>query len=163
MQTTQAIEATLGVSDMVLRSYVGDLTDSELLTRPGVGCNHIAWQLGHLIVSDCDLLESVCPGKGIALPAGFREHHSKENAASDDPSQFASKEEYLKLMDQTQAATRAALAGFTNEALDAESPEHFRGMFPTVGHIFVLIATHALMHVGQFVPVRRALGKPVVI
>jgi hypothetical protein len=36
-------------------------------------------------------------------------------------------------------------------------------MFPTVGHIYLLIATHQLMHAGQFVPVRRALGKPVVI
>jgi hypothetical protein len=36
-------------------------------------------------------------------------------------------------------------------------------MFPTAGHIYLLIATHGLMHAGQFVPVRRKLGKPVVI
>lgn len=163
MQTIQAIEAALGISDMVLRSYVSDLSDTELLTRPGVGCNHIAWQLGHLIVADCDLLESICPGKSITLPEGFREHHGKENAASNDPAHFASKDEYMRLLEQTQAATRAALSSQTAESLDAPGPEHFRGMFPTVGHVFLLLATHPLMHAGQFVPVRRALGKPVLI
>jgi hypothetical protein len=29
--------------------------------------------------------------------------------------------------------------------------------------MFILIATHPMMHAGQFVPVRRALGKPVAI
>jgi hypothetical protein len=36
-------------------------------------------------------------------------------------------------------------------------------MFPTMASMFILTATHPLMHAGQFVPVRRALGKPVVI
>ena len=34
---------------------------------------------------------------------------------------------------------------------------------PKAKDIWCLIATHGLMHAGQFVPVRRALGKPVVI
>ncbi len=163
MHSNDAIATALTTSDMVLRSYVGDLTDSELLTRPGKDCNHIAWQLGHLITADCDLLNSICPGKGTELPEGFRENHSKDNATCDDPTKFATKQTYLDLLDKTQQATRDALATFSDEALDAPSPEHFRNMFPTVGHIFVLLATHPLMHAGQFVPVRRALGKPVVI
>ena len=36
-------------------------------------------------------------------------------------------------------------------------------MAPTVGALFVLIANHPMMHAGQFVVVRRKLGKPVVI
>jgi len=57
----------------------------------------------------------------------------------------------------------AALEKTSEADLDAESPEHFRESFPTVGHIYVLIASHGMMHAGQFVPVRRALGKPIVI
>ena len=38
-----------------------------------------------------------------------------------------------------------------------------RRRFPTVGSIFTLIATHPMMHAGQFVVVRRQLGKPIVI
>jgi hypothetical protein len=36
-------------------------------------------------------------------------------------------------------------------------------LFPTVASILVLVSTHAMMHCGQFVPVRRALGKPILV
>jgi hypothetical protein len=32
---------------------------------------------------------------------------------------------------------------------------------PTLGDIFLLLATHTMMHAGQFTVVRRKLGKPV--
>ena len=80
MLATEAIANTLATGDMVLKSYVSDLSDAELMSRPAVGCNHIAWQLGHLIVADCDLLEAICPGKSVSLPDGFREAHSKEQS-----------------------------------------------------------------------------------
>ncbi len=34
-------------------------------------------------------------------------------------------------------------------------------MAPTVGAGFALMGNHMLMHVGQFVSVRRKLGKPI--
>ena len=44
-----------------IRSYelilllVSDLSDAELLVRPVPQANHIAWQLGHLILQDSRL------------------------------------------------------------------------------------------------------------
>ncbi|MBC7967636.1 MAG: DinB family protein, partial [Fuerstia sp.] len=52
MDVKSAIKETFGISNMVLNSYVGDFTDAELMRRPGPGCNHVAWQLGHLISSE---------------------------------------------------------------------------------------------------------------
>ena len=57
----------------------------------------------------------------------------------------------------------AGLAALPDEKLDAPGPERMRPNFPTVGDLFTLIATHPLMHAGQFAVVRRQLGKPVVI
>jgi hypothetical protein len=31
---------------------------------------------------------------------------------------------------------------------------------PTVGIVLMLLGSHGLMHAGQFVPIRRKLGKP---
>ncbi len=163
MNTKDAIRNTAEVSAMVLTSYVADLSDADLMQRPGPGCNHLAWQLGHLISSECDLLESIVPGAAAKLPEGFSAKHSKETTGVDDPTKFCSKQEYLDLMEQVRAASLTALEKIDESELDKPSPEQFRKMFPTVGHIFVLIATHQMMHVGQFVPVRRALGKPIVI
>lgn len=163
MDAKGAIQNAMGTSLFILKSYIGDLTDAELMHRPGPGCNHVAWQLGHLIESDRELLESIAPGAAPALPAGFVEQHSKDAVGSDDPAKFLKKEQYIQLLDAVHNAALAALEKTTPADLDQPSPEKFRQMFPTVGAIYVLIAAHPLMHAGQFVPVRRALGKPVVI
>ena len=163
MNAQDAIRTTLETSSMVLTSYISDLSDAELVQRPSKDCNHLAWQLGHLISSECQLLESVAPGAAAELPEGFAEKHSKENASIDDSSKFCTKEEYLELLGKAQTATKAALAATTEADLDAPAPEKFRQMFPTAGHVYVLIATHGMMHAGQFVPVRRALGKPILM
>ncbi len=163
MNAQDVIRQTAQTSMMVLNSYISDLDDAELLNRPGPGCNHIAWQLGHLITAECHLLESICPGSAATLPDGFAEKHAKDNAASDAASDFCSKQEYLDLFTRVNAATMAALEHMSEADLDAPAPEHLRPMFPTVGAIFILIATHPMMHAGQWVPVRRALDKPVLI
>ena len=163
MNTQEAIKTTLNTSSMVLSSYISDLSDAELMIRPGEGCNHLAWQLGHLIASECSLLEMVSPGAAAELPAGFAEAHSKEMAGEDDASKFCTKQEYLDLVDKVHTATIAALQQCTDEDLDQPGPQEFGDMFPTVGHVYVLIATHPMMHAGQFVPVRRKLGKPILM
>lgn len=163
MDAKQAIESAMNSGLMVLNKYVGDLDDADLLERPGPGCNHLAWQLGHLIASESFLVNLVCPGQGAALPEGFAEKHSKEKCDVDDPAQFLSRDAYLRLYDEVRAASKQALAALPAERLDEPAPERFRSVFPTVGSVFLLIATHPMMHAGQFVPVRRRKGKPVVI
>ena len=161
MHTKDAIRAAMDLSSMVYKGYLSDLDDSEIMRRPGPGCNHLAWQCGHLIASEAALLDSICPGKAAALPEGFSEAHSKENAGSDDAGNFLTKTQYLELMDKVRAATLAALDGIPDADLDKPSPENLREFCPTVGHTFMLIGTHPMMHAGQAVPVRRQLNKPV--
>ena len=161
MQSKDAIRAAMDLSFTVFKGYLGDLDDADMMRRPGPGCNHPAWQCGHLTASEVQLLDSVCPGKAAELPEGFAEAHSKETAGSDDASKFLKKDEYLALMDKVRESTLAALDELSDEALDADSPEHFRDFCPTVGHMLVLIGTHPMMHAGQFVPLRRQLDKPI--
>lgn len=163
MNAIETLRNTAATSATVINKYVEDLSDADLMCRPAPGCNHLAWQLGHLLASECQLLESVCPGHAPQLPAGFAEKHSKDTVADDNPEHFCTKQEYVDLMAKVQAATSAALDSMTESDFDKPSPEAFQSMFPTVGHLFVLIAMHPMMHAGQFVPVRRMLGKPVVI
>ena len=55
----------------------------------------------------------------------------------------------------------AALAATPETDLDQPSPEPMREYAPTIGVVFNLVGMHMMMHAGQFVPVRRKLGKPV--
>jgi hypothetical protein len=163
MNANDAIRKTMSFSSMVLKSYVSDLDDAELLHRPTAGCNHLAWQLGHLIASECGLLNMICPGAAPELPGGFEKNHGKDAKDSNDPQQFCTKAEYVALMEKVRSATEKALAEQTAEDFDQPGPEHMRQLCPTAGDLWCLIATHGMMHAGQFVPVRRMLGKPVVI
>jgi hypothetical protein len=157
------MRSAMDMSLFVLNTYLSDLVDADLMRRPSPECNHLAWQLGHLISSEVSLLESVCPGKAAELPEGFAERHSKDNRESDDASQFQTKQEYLDLYQQVRAKTLAALEELPEADLDLPSPEWIREQFPKLGQMFTLIGTHPMMHAGQFVVVRRQLGKPVLI
>ncbi|MEO0530127.1 MAG: DinB family protein, partial [Planctomycetota bacterium] len=151
---------------MILKSYLGDLEDADFFKRPHAGCNHIAWQLGHLISAECRMIDLLKPGAAPELPDGFAEKHAKERCGDDSPDAFHTKDEYLSLYDKARAASAEAVATFSEADLDAPNPHpdaNFRQMFPTVGSMWVLAATHPMMHVGQFVPVRRETGKPIVI
>jgi hypothetical protein len=163
MDTKEVIRASMDMGLFVLNAYVSDLSDAELMQRPGPGCNHLAWQLGHLISSEVSLLDSMFPGKAATLPDGFADRHAKEACGSDDPADFCTKQEYLDLFQQVRAATLEALAAATDTELDGPSPEWIREQFPTVGQILVLIGNHPLMHAGQFAVVRRQLDKPILI
>jgi hypothetical protein len=78
MNAKDTLRETLNLSHFVLKSYVADLSDADLIKRPGAGCNHVAWQLGHLIASECSLLNAIRPASAPELPPGFAERHSKE-------------------------------------------------------------------------------------
>ncbi len=163
MNAKDAIRSSANISSMVLKTYISDLEDADLMRRPGEGCNHLAWQLGHLISSEVQLLNSVAPGQGIELPDGFSEAHSKEKSNDDDPAGFHGKQTYVELFDKVRAASLAALDGYVESDLDNPAPENFRSFCPTMGDMFTLIATHPMMHAGQFVIVRRQLGKPILM
>jgi hypothetical protein len=165
MHAKDAILQTCNMSEQVVDKYLNDLGDADLLLRPVPGQNHIAWQLGHLILSERGMVEGIKPGSSPPLPAGFEEAHGPDEAstASDDPARFLSKAKYLELMKAQREATKTVLSSLSDAELDAPAPERMRKMCPTAGAVLALIGGHVLMHVGQWVSVRRKLGKPVVI
>ena len=163
MNAKDAIRSSANLSTMVLKTYISDFDDADLMRRPGEGCNHLAWQLGHLISSEVQLLERVAPGQGTELPGGFADAHSKETCKNDDPADFCEKGTYVEIFDKVRAASLSALDAFAQSDLDNPAPEEFREYCPTMGDMFTMIATHPMMHAGQFVIVRRQLGKPILM
>lgn len=159
MSIAEHIKTTLQLPGFVSKSYVQDLSDEDLLKRPAPSANHIAWQLGHLIASENALNNQVAPDSMPALPDGFAEKHSKETAGSDSPEDFCTKDEYLKLMDEQRAGTMALLDSLSEEDLQKPSPEKLQQFGATVGAVIAGQSAHWMMHAGQWVIVRRQLGK----
>jgi hypothetical protein len=155
----QSIATSLAQADMVVNSYLKDLTPEELLVRPVAGANHIAWQLGHLIVAERNLIDRVIPGKLEPLPAGFEPAHKKDTAASDDAGKFLSKDEYLRLARQVRAGTLRLVE--TMAPADFDRPvESMIQVVKTAGDMFFFVSMHWLMHAGQWAVIRRKLGRP---
>jgi uncharacterized damage-inducible protein DinB len=163
MYAKDIIKQTLDTSDRIARTYVGDLDQSEMTARPAAGMNPIAWQLGHLLAVEKKFVDEIKPGSSPALPAGFEEAHGKDAGLSDDTSKYLTKDEYLSLFAKQREATKKVLDSLTDAEMATPPANTFGGMCPTTGHLINFLGSHVMMHVGQFVPVRRKAGKPVVI
>jgi hypothetical protein len=159
MDIKQAIAFNLSSSEFLVNAYLADLDSKDLLVRPVPGANHIAWQLGHLIVAERFLVERGLPGVMDELPAGFADRHKKSTAASDNASDFLSKEEYLELAKKVRANTLRVAESL--EPADFDKPASGGPPFvKTVGDAFLFISGHWLMHAGQWAVIRRKLGRP---
>ena len=159
MSIASQIKAELNLPGFVVQGYLQDLTDDQLMIRPHEKANHIAWQLGHLIASEHSLNNMVCPGSMPALPEGFAEKHSKEAASSDDKGAFCTKDEYMKAMEEQCAATLALLDRLNDAELEKPAPDDIQKFGATVGAVIAGQSAHWMMHAGQWVIVRRQLGK----
>jgi hypothetical protein len=160
MNAREALKIGMDSGQMIGMAYLGDLTDEELMHRPHAECNHIKWQLGHLIGSENQIINGVLPGSMPDLPDGFSERYTKETAKSDDAAAFDSKEELLSLYNEQRAAAVAKLESLNDDDLNQEGPEEMKTYAPTVGAAFNLLGGHWLMHGGQWAVIRRQLGRP---
>ena len=160
MDAKDVIRHDLHRARMTSMALLGDLSDAYLLIRSQPGCNHIAWQLGHLISTEFRIGEGVEAGAMPSLPEGFADKYTKDTASVDDPAVFLTKQEYLDLYDQQRQALLNLLERVEDSRLDEPSPERFQKLAPSIGLLIHLAGGHELMHTGQWTPVRRMLGKP---
>ena len=154
------LRESLELPAFIVNAFLADLTDDELLVRPADGMNHIAWQLGHLIFSENSHINEVAASQMPPLPEGFAGQHSRATSEIDAPGSFRTKNEYVALMAGQRSATLMLLAGLSDDDLQQPSPESIRYLGPTVACVFSGIATHWMMHAGQWSVVRRKLGRP---
>ncbi len=159
MNAKQAIRQNIDMSNMICQSYLSDLTDAELLVRPVPGANHIAWQLGHLLQSEHEMVETAFPGTMPPLPAGFKEKYTSETSQLDSPGAFHPKSVYMGVYEEQRSGTLKVLDRLSDADLDKPGPEKFKDFLKTIGELFNLQGAHWLMHAGQWAVVRRKLGR----
>jgi hypothetical protein len=162
MTAKDAIKNALTSTQHLLGWFLSDLSDADLLVRPVPAANHIAWQVGHLILAESGMLAPYLPtAKYPELPIGFSGQHGKDTAAAEPPRGFATKAEYLDLFNRTRAVTLAGVEQLPESDLDKPTSGRMAQIAPTVAALLQLTANHTLMHAGQFSVVRRKLGKPI--
>lgn len=159
MDTKTAIKTALANAEMISMGYLEDLTDAEMMHRPAEGCNHIKWQLGHLIHSENRIMNSCYPESMPPLPDGFAEKYDREKCDSDDANGFDDKATLLDIYRQQRAGTLALLEQVDVDELSQPGPESIRSYAPTLGAAFLMQDSHWVMHAGQWAVIRRQLGR----
>ena len=157
MKAKDLIKYSIDLASQVCQGSINDLSDKELLHRPAPACNHINWQIGHLIMAEHGMLSKEFPQEIPPLPAGFAEKYTKETSKNDDPKAFATKAELLEIHGKQRAAALAVL----DKLSDADLDRKLEGWAPHVAALFDSgCAGHWMMHVGQWHVIRRQLGRP---
>ncbi len=160
MEFKDAIRTSMDTADFLVQAYLADLTPRELMSRPAPDANHAAWQLGHLIASERQLVEAGVPGSMPSLPVGFAERHTKDTATSDNAADFLSKDEYFKIAKEVRAATLKVLDKLNGADFDKPVTGKVPPFVKRVGDCFLTVGSHWTMHTGQWVVLRRKLGRP---
>ena len=52
MRGVDAVRQTLQSTQHLVTWFLSDLSDADLMVRPTAGANHVAWQIGHLILAE---------------------------------------------------------------------------------------------------------------
>ena len=158
MQAIDAIRTTLKFSDMGMK-YLAEMSDAPLL-RPGPwGGNHAMWIAGHLTVVE-GRLQQMLHGTGNPV-ARWKPQFDWGSEPVDDAAAYPPFEEVLRTFKELRAQTHAFLNEVGNEGLDRPTkcqPPGFTG-FETVGAAIIIIAGHAIGHLGGLTVVRAAAGK----
>jgi hypothetical protein len=159
----EVIKASLAGTQFMLKWFIDDLSDADLLVRPVPNANHAAWQIGNVIGGDIHLLkDQEIPGAVFPeLPDGFMDQHGPKGAKEESPEGFLTKAEYLDLLDKVRGATIASLDQLTDTDLDRPTIGKMADFAPTLGRLYLAVSDHTMMHAGQFSVIRRCLGKPV--
>ena len=157
MTANDAIAFALSTGQALLKRYVADLTPQEYLHRPAPKANCVAWLIGHLTLSDRNLLKRL-NAPLPELPEGY-EHRFSRDEGCPQAGEFGDVSRLLPLFDEHRnrlvAAVKAAPPELLDRPLDKPHP-----MFSTVGEVATFMALHGAMHAGQITIIRRSLGKP---
>jgi hypothetical protein len=162
MGGTEVIQTALRATEQLLVWHLSDLCDTDLFVRPAAGANHLAWQLGHLIVTERFHLLQQFPETAMPkLPDGFAEAHAPATAGRSGPDGFWPLRDYRSQFSAMRAASVGVVGTLSEADLSRPAAGAVAGFAPTVAAVLLLVSNHTLLHCGQVTVVRRALGKPV--
>jgi hypothetical protein len=161
MQAIDAIRIALKFSDMSMK-HLESMSDAPLL-RPGPwGGNHAMWIAGHLTVVEGRLQQMLHGGPNPV--AKWKPLFDWGSEPVDDAAAYPPYEEVLGKFKELRAQTHAFLADVGEAGLDQPTkcvPPGFGGAgFETAGGAIIIIAGHAIGHLGGLTVVRAAAGKP---
>ena len=157
MTPKQLIINQLESARFLFDNFMKDLTDGDAAFQPCEGGIHLNWILVHLAGSEDHMISQISGQPKRLSEALHKNYEGGSTCKADDGMTFA---EARKLYNESCVRTMEFVKGFDEARYDDKAPEGYPPIFPNVGAIMGLIATHPFWHVGQLTVNRKLLGKP---
>jgi hypothetical protein len=159
----QSATERLRASRAFTQAFLTDLTPADWYWSPPQYTTHIAWQVGHIAVSQYNLCFRRIRGRTAAdeslITEAFFDVFKIGSAPSADISAMPPLEEIKRVFDGVYEQSLVELAGYDDEQLDVPLDQpHPR--FKTKLAAIEFAPLHELVHAGQIAMLRRLMGKP---
>ncbi len=142
-------------------ALLSDLTEDQMVLRPGGNMNHPAWILGHMSLY-YPIVPALLRGEPFADPADDELFGFRGRGPLADREEYGSKESQLnRLTAGHEQVALALLAATLDELMRPPSLPRWAEMYPTVEFMLPdLLIHHESLHIGQLSIWRRAAGLP---
>jgi hypothetical protein len=166
MATNSAAEVigySLRTTKGLLHRYVDDLKPEEYLHRTSPKANCTAWLIGHLTLSDRNMLKRFgVPEDALPkLPEGYEKRFSRDEG-SPQAGEFGDVKGLMPLFDSHRdlfiRTVERATPELINKPLEKPMP-----IAANLGELASFMSLHTAMHAGQITLIRRSLGRPPVV
>lgn len=159
----QAAVDRLELARRRIKDFTKDLTADEWFWSPAEFTTHIAWQVGHLAVSEYNLCLRRVRGRTkedeTLIPDAFIEHFKLGSQPVVGAASYPPLEEIQRVCDAVHAQALKELAALTDEDLNVPVAEP-HPVFKTKLGAVDYASGHEMVHNGQIGLLRRLMGKP---
>lgn len=140
-----------------------DLDDDDWFWTPDSLTTHVAWQVGHLAMSEYGLTLFRQRGRldidSELMSGKFRKLFMRGTEPKDDRDAYPSPAEIREVLDRVHGQMRVEIAEFDGSGLDdpVDAPH---AAFATRYGALLFAGDHEMLHAGQIGLLRRLMGKP---
>jgi hypothetical protein len=142
-----------------LLEAVADFTADEFVQRPVPNANHALWQLGHLTISEDEMVSEMLTTPDRIASASFQDSFTRGQASESTLAAFPPPEDVLALLKRVRERSCRWIESLATGGGRNPGPLRMRAYLPTADDVALAIQEHAAMHLGQIQVIRRRLGK----
>jgi hypothetical protein len=154
-----AVLSAYGFQRKYLSLLVEDIPEEKMCVQPGGVVNHPAWQLGHLVSVQDQLVQRL--GGKSNLDADWGKRFGRGSIPSPDVRAHPKRSEFLGKLDERRGEYVRLFSNLSSDDLAKAPPPEAKlpAFFTSMGMflLFVMIS-HESTHLGQLATWRRAMG-----
>lgn len=151
--------AQLGTGEYLFDKFTSDLSDAEYFKVPAANTNHVAWNIGHIATSEDSMVAAVTGGS-MKFSQDLHKMFGGSSECFEDAAKYPSRGEIDEMRQNARANAIEQIKMFDEAKWNDPAPQGWpTDLFPTLGSVWALLATHQFWHIGQITVCRQTLGK----